>query len=143
MDEFWRSLTARPLTPGIAVGAACMAAAVLIYVLQKRRKRPSPDELERRRRMHINQTGKMGDGEIVDVAKESWSIVYSYTVAGVVYTASQDLTALQSALPEDLMTMVGPVSIRFDPRNPANSIVICENWSGLRNKSAMSGHSPR
>lgn len=126
-------LTATPQTIGIAV-AVCVSAAVLFYVLQKRRRRPSPQELERRRRAQIHQTGKMGDGEIVDVAKESASIIYSYSVAGVEYTASQDITALESSLPADVMTMVGPVSVKFDPRNPANSIVICEEWSGLRNR---------
>jgi hypothetical protein len=55
-------------------------------------------------------------------------------VAGVVYTASQDLAALQSLLPRDPMTMVGPVSVKFDPRNPANSIVLCEDWTGLRSR---------
>jgi hypothetical protein len=136
MADFWRSVTATPETIGIAVGAACVLAAVLIYVLQKRRRRPSPEEVERRRRVALYQSGKMGDGEIVDVEKESASIVYSYSVAGVVYTASQDLTALESTLPPDVMTMVGPVSVKFDPRNPANSIVICEEWSGLRSRSA-------
>lgn len=136
MTDIWQRLTATPARFGIALGAACVLAAVLIYVVQKRRKRPSPEELERRRRVQIHQTGKMGDGEIVDVAKESWSIVYSYSVAGVVYMASQDVTALQTALPTDVMTMVGPISVKFDPRNPANSIVICEEWSGLRNKGA-------
>lgn len=134
MTDFGKGLTATPETIGIAVGAVCILAAVLIYVLQKRRRRPAPEELERRRRVQIHQTGKMGDGEIVDVAKESSSIIYSYSVAGVVYTASQDLTALGSSLPPDVMTMVGPVSVKFDPRNPANSIVICEEWSGLRHK---------
>ena len=76
----------------------------------------------------------MGDGEIVDVETASASIVYSYNVAGVTYTASQDLSALQSRLPPDVMTMAGPVSVKFDPRNPANSIVLCEEWSGLRNR---------
>jgi hypothetical protein len=72
----------------------------------------------------------MGDGEIVDV--ETGLIVYSYSVAGMGYTASQDITGLQASLPADLMTLVGPVRIKFDPRNPANSIVVCEEWSGLR-----------
>ncbi len=136
MADFWRGLAATPVTVGVALGAVCVLAAVLFYLLRKRRRRPSPEELERRRRVQIHQTGKMGDGEIVDVARESSSIVYSYSVAGVVYTASQDLTALESSLPPDVMTMVGPVSVKFDPRNPANSIVICEDWSGLRNRSS-------
>ena len=77
---------------------------------------------------------KNGDGEIVDVETASASIVYSYSVAGVTYESSQDVRALQALLPPDVMTMVGPVSVKFDPRNPANSIVLCEEWSGLRSR---------
>ena len=38
----------------------------------------------------------MGDGEIVDVETASAVIVYSYSVAGVTYTASQDIRALRN-----------------------------------------------
>jgi hypothetical protein len=135
MTDFWKALTAQPELLGIAVVAAGILLAAAAYVIRTHRKRPAPAELERRRRGQLYREGKMGDGEIVDVETESSAIVYSYSVAGVVYTASQDLTALQTSLPPDVMTMVGPVSVKFDPRNPANSIVICEEWSGLRNRS--------
>jgi hypothetical protein len=35
----------------------------------------------------------------------------------------------------DLST-IGPVSVKYDARNPANSIVLAENWSGLRGTKA-------
>jgi hypothetical protein len=50
----------------------------------------------------------------------------------VEYTACQDLADLQSLLPSDRWSAIGPASIKYDPRNPANSIVLCEEWSGLR-----------
>jgi hypothetical protein len=78
----------------------------------------------------------MGDGEIIDV--EGFSIMYSYSVAGVGYTATQDAIDLRDKLPRDLLSMIGPVGIKFDPRNPANSIVFCEQWSGLRNREPKS-----
>lgn len=84
------------------------------------------------RRLAVHREGKLGDGEILDV--EGFSIVYSYSVAGVVYTTSQDATNLEAKLPPDRMSIVGPVSVKFNPRNPANSIVLCEEWSGLRNR---------
>lgn len=96
------------------------------------RRRPTPAEIERQRRLTIHRLGKVGDGEILDV--EGDLIVFSYSVAGVVYTASQDTTSLEEKLPPERMSMVGPVSVKFDPRNPANSIVLCEEWSGLRNR---------
>jgi hypothetical protein len=96
-------------------------------------RKPTPEELEQRRRTTVHQTGKMGDGQIVDV--EGTTIFYSYRVAGVIYTASQDTTSLQAALPPDPHTLFGPVVVKFTPRNPANSIVVCEEWSGLRQPS--------
>ena len=134
MADFWKALTAQQQMIGMAVLAAAILLAAVAFAIRTHRNRPTSAELERRRRVQIYRDGKMGDGEIVDVQTESSSIVYSYSVAGVIYTASQDLTALQSSLPSDMMAMVGPVSVKFDPRNPANSIVICEDWSGLRNK---------
>jgi hypothetical protein len=134
MPNRWAGLTATPAVVAIAVCAAVIAVAIILIVRGYLKRRPTPEELERRRRVTIHQAGKMGDGEILDVEAASSSIVYSYTVAGVVYTASQDVSAVKSRLPEDLMTMVGPVCIKFDPRNPANSIVVCEDWSGLRNR---------
>lgn len=96
------------------------------------RRRPTAEEIERLRRLAVHREGKLGDGEILDV--EGFSIVYSYSVAGVVYTTSQDATNLEAKLPPDRMSIVGPVSVKFNPRNPANSIVLCEEWSGLRNR---------
>jgi len=134
MQDWWKELTAGPGVIALAVAAAGMLIAAVVLAIRNHRNRPTAAELERRRRAQIHQAGKMGDGQIVDVEKECASIIYSYSVAGVVYAASQDLTALESSLPPDVMTMVGPVSVKFDPRNPANSIVICEGWSGLRTK---------
>ena len=93
---------------------------------------PSPDEMELRRRSQVHQLGKLGDAEVIDFDPETAVITFSYSVAGVAYTAAQDASSLRSMLPEDPMTMVGPISIKFDPHNPANSIILCEAWSGLR-----------
>lgn len=133
----WTGLAARPETIGVAAVIAGTMVATIVYGVRRHlRNRPTPEELERRRRESLHREGKMGDGEIVDVETNAATIVYSYSVAGVVYMASQDVSALQAALPADVMTMVGPVAVKFDPRNPANSIVLCEDWSGLRNRNA-------
>jgi hypothetical protein len=90
--------------------AICAVAVVVFFVIRNYlRGRPSAEEMERRRRAGLNREGKTGDGEIVDVEADSASIVYSYSVAGVTYTASQDMRALQPLLPPDAMMMVGPV----------------------------------
>ncbi len=102
--------------------------AILLGVLGWRvwqRRRVTPVELERRRRMMLNARGKLGDAELVDV--EGHNVVYSYAVRGVGYTAAQDVSAIAHLLPE---TVTGPMSVKFDPKNPANSIVVCEDWNG-------------
>ncbi|HZL55933.1 MAG TPA: hypothetical protein VFC21_02560 [Bryobacteraceae bacterium] len=93
------------------------------------RLRPDPDEIERLRRLGVNARGKLSEGEIIDL--EGACIVYSYSVGGVGYTAAQDILVLESLLPADRMSIVGPVIVKFEPGNPANSIVLCEEWSGL------------
>ena len=90
--------------------------------------RISPEERERRRRNSLVASGKMGDATLVEFRGEM--LFYSYAVRGVEYTACQDLSLLKTLLPEEFSAM-GPVSVKYDPRNPANSIVLAEEWSGL------------
>ncbi len=85
---------------------------------------------ERRRRSTVNQYGRLGDALITEVWEQT--IFYSYSLSGVVYTASQDVSDLKEILPDGPERLVGPVSLKYIPRNPANSIIMCEQWSGLR-----------
>jgi hypothetical protein len=119
---------------GLAVAGLVVLAGAGLLARRLLKRRPTPEEIERRRRLDIYQQGKLGDGEIVDVDPERPLITYSYSVAGVGYTVAQEVAALREMLPDDLMSMLGPVSIKFKPHNPANSIVLCEEWSGLRLK---------
>jgi hypothetical protein len=59
-------------------------------------------------------------------------LFYSYAVRGVEYTASQDIALLAGKLPPGGLSPNGAVSVKYDARNPANSIVVAEEWSGLR-----------
>jgi hypothetical protein len=93
------------------------------------RSRITPEEKERRRRAMLHSTGKMGDGNLLDIGEGV--LVYSYAVRGVEYTASQDISKLTSLIPRE-MASFGHISVKYDPRNPANSIVLAEEWSGLR-----------
>lgn len=95
-----------------------------------RNSRITPEERERRRRASLVARGKMGDATITEIRAEL--LFYSYDVRGVEYIASQDLTLLKEYLPTDLSVLIGAVSVRYDPKNPANSIVLAEDWSGLR-----------
>jgi hypothetical protein len=122
------------------LGVLAIVAAAGFLARRYLRKRPDADEMERRRREVIHNKGKLGDGEIVDF--DGAAIVYEYQVAGVGYTTSQDVSKLALLLPTDRMSMVGPASVRYDPRNPANSIVLCEQWSGLRDRESKSRREP-
>ncbi|MGA2117689.1 MAG: hypothetical protein ABSH56_23385 [Bryobacteraceae bacterium] len=94
-----------------------------------KRSRVPPEERERRRRAWLVATGKMCDAALVDLREEL--VFYSYSVRGVEYTASQDVSQLGAYLPSE-KEMITVIAVRFDPANPANSIVISEEWSGLR-----------
>jgi hypothetical protein len=121
----------------IAIGSAVVLAAALAWRSWLTRK-PSAEELERRRRLALNQFGKMADAMVLDVGESA--IEYSYDVRGVGYTATQDITALQDRLPQHRLSVAGPAAVKYDPRNPANSIVLCEDWSGLRGLAGMGNH---
>jgi hypothetical protein len=88
-----------------------------------------PDERERRRRVWLVATGKMGDAVLVEIREDL--VFYNYVVRGVEYTASQDISRLAERVPADLSQMPS-ISVKYDPKNPANSIVVAEEWTGLR-----------
>jgi hypothetical protein len=99
--------------------------------------RITPEERERRRRLGLVTEGKMGDATVLEIREDF--LFYSYAVRGVEYTASQDLALLRSYLPTDMSVLVGAVSVKYDARNPANSIVLAEDWSGLRAQPRVTG----
>ncbi len=94
------------------------------------RRRVTPEEREKRRRLAVNAFRRAIEG-VVNEADGDF-IHYQYELRGVWYSASQDVSALTVMLPENRGLLLGAASVRFDPRNPANSIVICEEWSGMR-----------
>jgi hypothetical protein len=94
-----------------------------------RHSRITPAERERRRREALATFGKMADAVLVEIRDQV--LFYTYAVRGVEYTASQDVSALSGFAPADYSSVVS-VSVKFDPRNAANSILLSESWSGLR-----------
>jgi hypothetical protein len=115
----------------VTVALAVVLAVLLALIAYKawKRSRITPEERERHRRLWLTATGKMGDASLVEIRDDL--VFYSYAVRGVEYTASQDVSRLARSVPTDLSAM-GSVSVKYDPRNPANSIVIAEEWTGLR-----------
>jgi hypothetical protein len=75
----------------------------------------------------------MGDATITEV--QQGLVCYSYHVRGIEYQATQDVSSLEAHLPADDWEIIGSAGVKYDPRNPANSIILSEKWSGLRKNS--------
>ena len=123
------------LLAGIAVGVVVLVAGIWLIVYLRR---PNADEIERRRREYLALTGRITDGVILDArtfaGEDSISptpdvLVYSYRLAGVTYNCAQDVRNL----PDQVLgfRIDQPVQLRYDPRNPGNSIIVSETWTGL------------
>jgi hypothetical protein len=124
----------------LGFGVAIMTG-VTSYVLT--RTKPTADEVERLRRENLALNGRITDGSITET---EWLtspqpnsatttgtpavLVYRYVIAGVTYECAQDVTPLLEYVHHVRVDL--PVQVRFDPRNPGNSIVVSEGWSGLR-----------
>lgn len=108
-----------------AAGATTIATVWLVI-----RMRRAPQDLEQKRRLDVNARGRLLDGMVTDATAET--IYYSYSIAGMSIAASQDVAKLRDLLPEDPARLVGAVTLKYVPGNLANSIVVCEHWSGLR-----------
>jgi hypothetical protein len=110
----------------LLLAAALVALAVWIV----RRVQGTPEQRERKRRLVVHRTGRLGDAEITEVAENA--LFYSYLVRGVQYTTSQDVSALRDRLPANLEHLIGPTGLKYAVNNPANSILVCEEWNGCR-----------
>lgn len=126
-----------PLPPSawVVSGAATALAAYLLL----RRKPKRPEEVERERRAWLDQVGRITDGTVIDVQEiesngrpTSLMLIFQYDVAGVSYEASQDVTYLRQLINLHSCRLGVPTSVRYDPQNPINSMVVSERWVGLR-----------
>ena len=123
----------------LPVAAGSLAVVVVGFALSRKSRR-SPDQKERERRERISLGGRITDGTVIDVHEveatdsqpEAQLIVYQYDVAGVSYECSQDVTWLRHLVDLHSCRLGVPTSVKYDPQNPGNSIVISENWTGLR-----------
>jgi hypothetical protein len=124
----------------LGIAAALCSGGVAYYLL--RRKRPSAEEVERARRLDLVKTGRIIDGTVIDISEITADetdhsinlIIYKYEIAGVIYECAQDVTGLKSFVDIHDIRLDYPCSVRYDPHQPGNSIVVAENWSGLRDK---------
>jgi hypothetical protein len=59
-------------------------------------------------------------------------LLYHYRIGGVDYECSQDITQMDGVMDAAQVRAGFPCSVRYQPGSPQNSIVIAEEWSGLR-----------
>jgi len=131
------------------------AAAVLLLL---RRRPDDPAEVERHRRSRLNQVGRIVEGQILEILNAAVSpppparrlfrhrasappeapngthtlVCYSYSISGVTYEAAQDITGLEERAVLNRLAAGQVTSVKYDPGNPGNSILVAEDWSGLR-----------
>jgi hypothetical protein len=104
-----------------------------------RRKPRNAEDVEHERRIWLNSVGRITDGTVIDVQeittvvnRSATMLIYQYDVAGVSYEASQDVTYLRQWINLHSCRLGLPTSVKYDARNPGNSMVIAEGWMGLR-----------
>jgi hypothetical protein len=135
------------------VCAAIAAIAMIAYAFI--RPAVDPEEDERKRRLHLNQIGRIAEGQVVDLVEHPPEpqarrrlfgsharpltaalprhlVSYSYAISGVTYQTAQDITGLESQIRFDRLVAGQPASIKYDPSNPSDSILVADDWSGLR-----------
>jgi hypothetical protein len=143
IDQFdWRIWAAAGVVAAVAAGA---------MVSQWLRRPPDPEETERKRRSYVNQVGRIVEGHVVQLIEESAAasdseesgtpakvqpngrklVCYSYSISGVSYETAQDLTGLENRVPLERLVAGQPASVKYDPAQPSNSILLAEDWSGL------------
>lgn len=135
-------------------GAAIVAVAMIAYAFF--RPAEPPDEVERRRRLHLNQIGRIAEGQVVELVEHPPAtpvgskglfkpkaralpdlrtrhlVSYSYAISGVTYHTAQDITGLEGQIRFDRLVAGQPASVKYDPSNPSDSIMVADDWSGLR-----------
>jgi hypothetical protein len=125
----------------IATGATLIAGAAALAAWSFFRKRPTPEEMELARRLQLTLSGRLVDGTLLEVCEVPGDdgrpltmLIYDYRIGGVDYQCAQDITLMREVVDAEQVRAGFPCSVRYQPGNPQNSIVVAENWSGLRTK---------
>jgi hypothetical protein len=139
----------------LAMAAAAVAGIAMIgYAFS--RSAESPEVTERKRRLHLNHIGRIAEGQIVEFAEHPPEpsaksktffgfgaqplpgnqlrqlVSYSYAISGVTYQTAQDITGLEGQISFERLAAGQPASVKYDPSNPTDSILVADDWSGLR-----------
>jgi len=86
------------------------------------------NDLENKRR----RTGIFGPGRPTASAQNVQKLLYyTYSISGVTYETAQDITGLEERLHLTRVAAGQTASVKYDPSNPSNSILLADDWSGL------------
>jgi hypothetical protein len=139
----------------LMIGGGSLAALALIaYAFA--RPAADPEAEERKRRLHLNLIGRIAEGQVVELAEHPPEprgnqkklfgsrarlvvdarprhlVTYSYAISGVTYHTAQDITGLEGQIRFERLVAGQPASVKYDPANPSDSILVADDWSGLR-----------
>lgn len=131
-----------------------LAAVVIFFWL--RRTPPDDAEIERQRRAYLNRVGRIVEGQVLEIVENAGNLspdgkaprpssasangnsqavqqllYYTYAISGVTYETAQDITGLEQRLHLTRIAAGQTASVKYDPSNPSNSILLADDWSGL------------
>ena len=126
-----------PLTIGLAAGVVGILAAAGIAVYFRLRRKKDPTELERLRRLSLGRSGRITSGEVTGLVEPEGEntallLVYRYDISGVSYEVMQDISTMPMVAAVAHRLIGKGISVKYEMKHPSNSIVVCEQWSGLR-----------
>ena len=136
--KVWPSFTIG-MVAGVLTGVGA-----LVYAKMRRRKDPA--EIERTRRLTLNKTGRITSGEVISLVEPEGDsvaptlLVYHYEVSGVTYEVAQDVSTLPGIAARAPYLMGQNINVKYEMKHPGNSIIICEEWSGI---TGVSVHDPQ
>jgi hypothetical protein len=137
---------------------AGIAVVVLVgIVLWLRRKPEDETDIERQRRAYLNRVGRIVEGQVLEIVEHARDandsaakshgmfqrraatspngtqklLYYTYAISGVTYETAQDITGLDEAKHLGRVAAGQTASVKYDPSNPSNSILLADDWSGL------------
>lgn len=129
-------------------GLGVLAAVGLYFVFRK--KPEDADAMERQRRAYLNRIGRIVEGQVVEVSGQSAValpasssavratagpapklLYYAYSISGVTYETAQDVTGLEEQAHLSRVVAGQHASVKYDPSNPSNSILLADDWCGL------------
>jgi hypothetical protein len=122
---------------GIAVVGAATIAGVWTWKAVRRWRQKDPAEIERLRRQSVNAYGRIISGRILELldpvpgGPAGPTLLYEYEVAGVTYEAAQDVSAIPEVAAAAPFLPGQITSLKYDPRQPTNSILACEDWCDI------------